>query len=91
MHNNIIFTQESKNNLNSIYSFIFKDSENNAKKVVSDLILSINNLLFFPELWKKIWLNKRILINSKHKFKIIYSINENKIIIYSIYKNKKYY
>ena len=75
--------------LELIFNFISFWSEKNAVNIILDIQKTILNLSFFPLLGKDIWFNRRVLINSKYKYKIFYEIHNNSIYIVNIEKNKK--
>ncbi len=93
MHN-IFFTAEAKNNIHDIKSYIDESNPWYSDHVISVIINVINNLSYFPNLWKDVdwfeWVKELIEPNFKHR--IIYRINNNPIEILTIFKYQdKYY
>ncbi len=86
----IIYSKISIKNLQEISSYISLDNPLQAKKVLDSIRLSINYLLTFPYLWKELqdWYRE---IVSKHKYRIVYIVKENVIIIVSIFKYQDLY
>lgn len=86
----IEYSKNSRNNLNEIFIYINNDNSLASINVINNILNTINYLKDFSNLWLKYknWLRK--LVNSKHKFTIIYKIDEEKqtIIIVSIFKYK---
>lgn len=84
------YSNKSLKNLQEISFYISWDNPLQAKKVLDNIKLSINYLLTFPYLWKEIkeWYRE---IVSKHKYRIVYIVKENIIIIVSIFKYQDLY
>jgi len=88
MHN-IVYSRDSIKDLNEIVNFISLDNPFQAKLVLENIYSSTDYLSLFPFLWKEIK-NWYIEIVSKNKFRIVYRIENNKVIIISIFKYKDF-
>ncbi len=83
----IIYTKKATKNLWEIFTYISLDNPLYAIKVLKDIQFSITYLQSFPFLWKEIknWYRE---IVAKHKYRVIYKIQENTVYIVSIFKYK---
>ena len=85
----IIFTKESKFDLEEIKDYICQDNPAIAKKVIDIIINLIINLATFPKLWHSIdWTNFREIIEPMYNYNIRYKIIDEVIYIITIYKFK---
>ena len=85
----IIFTRESKFDLEEIKDYIWQDNPVIAKKVVDIIINLIINLSTFPKLWHMIdWTNFREIIEPIYNYNIRYEIIDDAVYIIAIYKFK---
>ena len=85
----IIFTRESKFDLEEIKNYIWQDNPVIAKKVIDIIINLIINLSTFPKLWHTVaWTNYREIIEPMYNYSIRYEIIDNVIYIIAIYKFK---
>ncbi|MDP2091011.1 MAG: type II toxin-antitoxin system RelE/ParE family toxin [Candidatus Gracilibacteria bacterium] len=86
----IEYSKNSRNNLNEIFIYINNDNSLASINVINNILNTINYLKDFSNLGLKYKNGLRKLVNSKHKFTIIYKIDEEKqtIIIVSIFKYK---
>lgn len=85
---NIVYTKKVKQDLESINDFISKDNPINSIKTINSIIKTIEILSDFPYIWKEVEQNIRELVESNYKYKIVYQVNNNNIIILSVYKYK---
>ena len=90
MHN-IIFSKESKKHLNDIYQYIAQDDEFFANKVVDNIIWIISSMVsHFPSIWQRIsiikWKEFRQIVESTFRYKILYEVQTERIIIHAIGK-----
>jgi len=88
MHN-IVYSRDSIRDLNEIASFISLDNPFQAKLVLENIYSSIDYLSLFPFLWKERKDELREIL-SKNKYRIFYRIENNKVIIISIFKYKDF-
>lgn len=86
---NIIYSNESEENLVDLLNFISIWSPKNALLVIWCIQNTISNLSVFPELWKIDSWRIRVLVNSKYWYRISYQVYDKFILILSIYKNKR--
>ncbi len=82
----IIFSEESLDDISQIKRFISLDNELISEKVIASIINTIQYLLLFPKLWKVKNNNDREIIDSVYKYNIRYIIENNYIYIITIYK-----
>ncbi len=80
------FSKKAEIKLLNIYSFISKDNNEIAQEVVSKIKKTVELLQVFPFSWVDFGNNYRFIIDSKYKYKIIYKICLNEIIIVTIIK-----
>ena len=85
----IIITDDALENLVSISEYIALDNLFYAKKVEVDILKSIKFLESFPLIWKQIELWIYQIINPKYKFKIVYKINGNILLILAIFREQE--
>lgn len=85
----IIYTKESENNMSNIFDYISDDNDFYAAKVLQNIKSTIDILKIFPLSWKIIDNNIRMIVDSKYKYSIYYTINKNQVIILYIWKYKK--
>lgn len=85
----VIYTRKAKNNLIKINEYISIDNELYAIKTIQNILKTAKMLSAFPQVWRDFgnWL--RVLVEKNYKYKIVYKISENKIIIVSIFKYQK--
>ena len=85
----IVITNDALENLANISEYIALDNLFYAKKVEVDILKSINFLENFPLIWKQIepWIYQ--IINPKYKFKIVYKINGNILLIIAIFREQE--
>lgn len=81
----LVYSEDVLQDIQEISSYISLDNPFQAKKVLDSIYLSIDYLLIFPYLWKEVksWYRE---IVSKHKYRIVYIVKENVVIIVSIFK-----
>lgn len=87
----ILLSQEAIDNLEDIKNFIAVDNEQYSNKVIDIILNVVNNISYFPNLWKDVewydWL--RELIEPNFWYRIVYRILDNKEIeIVTIFKYK---
>ena len=87
----IIWTKRAITDLDSIGKYIAIDSENAAQKFVQELIKKADSLINYPEkgrpIPEKIAGNYRQVLHKNYR--IIYKLNKKKVIISSVYHQKK--
>ncbi len=80
----IIWTTQSEFDIDDVYQFYFKISQELAIKIISEIILETENLVF-AEQFQVDDINpnyRRIIANN---YKVLYKIIENKIVIYGVF------
>ena len=82
----IIFSEESLDDIDEIRWFIKLDNIVISEKVVTSIMNTIQYLAIFPKLWVlKNWMYREI-VETIYKYKIRYKIVSNSIYILTIYK-----
>lgn len=84
----IIYSPHVKQDLMEIYNYISDDNVYYSLKVLESINNTINLLLSFPKIWKKIDDIHYLIIDKNYKYKIIYKIKNNDIIIMWVFKYK---
>lgn len=75
----IRFYKNASLNYYKIFEYISQDNLFYANKVLKNIDETIDMLIDFPNIWKKLNNNHRIIIEPQYKYKIVYRI-ENEII-----------
>ncbi|WP_445719335.1 type II toxin-antitoxin system RelE/ParE family toxin [Flavobacterium sp.] len=86
----VVWSKASLDSLETIYNFIFENSPQNAEMVVDALLNLGDDLAKFPERNPRETLcnDESIRYFPKWNFKIVYRIEENRILIINIYSTK---
>ncbi len=86
----VVWSQASLDSLEIIYNFIFENSSQNAEMVVDTLLNLGDDLAKFPERNPRepLFNDDTIRYFPKWNFKIVYRIEENRILIINIYSTK---
>ena len=86
----VVWSQASLDSLETIYNFIFQNSPQNAEMVVDTLLNLGDDLAKFPERNPRepLFNDDTIRYFPKWNFKIVYRIEENRILIINIYSTK---
>ena len=86
----IVWSKASLDSLETIYNFIFENSPQNAEMVVDTLLNLGDDLAKFPERNPRepLFNDESIRYFPKWNFKIVYRIEENRILIINIYSTK---
>ena len=86
----VVWSQASLDSLETIYNFIFQNSPQNAEMVVDALLNIGDDLAKFPERNPRepLYNDESIRYFPKWNFKIVYRIEENRILIINIYSTK---
>ena len=86
----VVWSKASLDSLETIYNFIFENSPQNAEMVVDTLLNLGDDLAKFPEKNPRepLYNDESIRYFPKWNFKIVYSIEENRILIINIYSTK---
>ena len=84
----VFYTQESEDNLVEIFEFIADDSNFYAAKVVTSIKSTVDILKLFPLSGRCIDEDKRMIVDSKYRYKIVYQVRWNDVYIVSISKYK---
>ena len=82
----IIFSEESKDDLFNIESYIAQDNKYIAEKVINSILNTIQYLSIFPELWPLKNVKYREIVETVYKYQIRYKLESNFIYIMTIYK-----
>lgn len=84
----IIYTPQFKLDLIEINQYISSDNVYYSLKVLENISNTINLLLIFPKIWKKIDDIHYMIIEKNYKYKIVYKIKNTDIIIMWVFKYK---
>ncbi|TXI62270.1 MAG: type II toxin-antitoxin system RelE/ParE family toxin [Flavobacterium sp.] len=86
----VFWSKASLDSLETIHNFIFQNSPQNAEKVVETLLNLGDDLAKFPHKNPKepLFNDETIRYFPKWNFKIVYRIEENRILIINIYSTK---
>jgi plasmid stabilization system protein ParE len=86
----VVWSKASLDSLETIYNFIFENSPQNAEMVVDALLNLGDDLAKFPERNPRepLYDDESIRYFPKWNFKIVYRIEENRILIINIYSTK---
>ena len=86
----VLWSKASLDSLETIYNFIFENSPQNAEMVVDTLLNLGDDLAKFPEINPRepLYNDESIRYFPKWNFKIVYRIQENRILIINIYSTK---
>jgi len=86
----IVWSKASLDSLETIYNFIFENSPQNAEMIVDALLNLGDDLAKFPERNPRepLYNDESIRYFPKWNFKIVYRIEENRILIINIYSTK---
>lgn len=86
----VVWSKASLDSLETIHNFIFQNSPQNAEMVVDTLLNLGDDLAKFPErnLREPSFNDDTIRYFPKWNFKIVYRIEENRILIINIYSTK---
>lgn len=82
----IIFSKKVKNDFANIKDYISLDNPVYAIKTINSILKTIDLLKSFPYIWKDLWDNLREIVESNYKYKIVYTIDKDILIILSVYK-----
>lgn len=86
----VVWSKASLDSLETIYNFIFENSPQNAEMLVDALLNLGDDLAKFPERNPRepLYNDESIRYFPKWNFKIVYRIEENRILIINIYSTK---
>jgi plasmid stabilization system protein ParE len=86
----VVWSKASLDSLETIYNFIFENSPQNAEMIVDALLNLGDDLAKFPERNPRepLYNHESIRYFPKWNFKIVYRIEENRILIINIYSTK---
>lgn len=87
----VVWSEESYVSLQLIYDYIFKDSPQNAEKVVNTMLNLGDSLNIHPEKYPidPVFKDSSIRFFPKWNFKIVYKIEKQRIFIINIYSTRK--
>lgn len=86
----IIFQEDAVEQIQDIYAFISQDSKSMWIQVIQKIIDTLENLENFPYLGKIYDWEIRMFVESKYKFKILYTFSNNTVEIISVFKHQNY-
>ena len=86
----VVWSKASLDSLETIHNFIFQNSPQNAEMVIETLLNLGDDLAKFPERNPRepLFNDDTIRYFPKWNFKIVYRIEENRILIINIYSTK---
>ncbi len=84
----ILYSEQVKKDLIEITAYIGEDNMYYSFKVIESINNTINLLLTFPKIWKKIDDIHYMIIEKNYKYKIVYKIKNENIIIMWVFKYK---
>ena len=84
----IYYTRESEENLAEIFMYILEDNSFYAAKVINSIKSTIDILKLFPLSWKSIDKDNRMIVESNHKYKIVYKLKDDVVYIVAVFKYK---
>ena len=85
---NVVWTFEAENDLDDIYEFYLQVSHKIALKIISEIILETDKIIFLEEF-------QLDEINSKYRriivrhFKILYRVVSNEIVIFGVFDSRQ--
>lgn len=87
---NIEIKKKAQRELRAIEKYISRDSKFYADKTIFEIKQRIANLLYFPEMGKKVVVNNNIFRQIVYKsYRIFYQIDSNNIYILSIFHHSR--
>jgi plasmid stabilization system protein ParE len=84
----IIYPPKVKKDLIEIQEFIAQYNVFYGLKVIESIMDSINLLLTFPKIWKKIDDIHYMIVENNYWYKVVYKIEKENIIIMWVFKYK---
>jgi len=86
----IVYTKESENNLSDIFDYISEDNDFYAAKVLQNIKTTIDILKLFPLSWTLINENIRMIVDTKYRYSIYYTLKWNDVVILYVSKYRKF-
>lgn len=84
----IIYSQEAEDNFAQIYEYIAHDSILQASKVILHIKNTIEILKIFPLSWSLIQWDIHMIVDTKYRYKILYTFSWDTVTIFFVSKYK---
>ena len=85
---NVVWTFEAENDLDDIYEFYLQVSDEIALKIISEIILETDKIVFLEEFQVDEINSKYRRIIVRH-FKILYRVVSNEIVIFGVFDSRQ--
>ena len=85
---NVVWTFEAENDLDDIYEFYLQVSDKIALKIISEIILETDKIVFLEEFQVDEINSKYRRIIVRH-FKILYRVVTNEIVIFGVFDSRQ--
>ena len=85
---NVVWTFEAENDLDDIYEFYLQVSDKIALKIISEIILETDKIIFLEEFQVDEINSKYRRIIVRH-FKILYRVVSNEIVIFAVFDSRQ--
>ena len=85
---NVVWTFEAENDLDDIYEFYLQVSHKIALKIISEIILETDKIVFLEEFQVDEINSKYRRIIVRH-FKILYRVVSNEIVIFGVFDSRQ--
>ena len=85
---NVVWTFEAENDLDDIYEFYLQVSHKIALKIISEIILETDKIIFLEEFQVDEINSKYRRIIVRH-FKILYRVVSNEIVIFGVFDSRQ--
>jgi plasmid stabilization system protein ParE len=85
---NVVWTFEAENDLDDIYEFYLQVSHKIALKIISEIILETDKIIFLEEFQVDEINSKYRRIIVRH-FKILYRVVSNEIVIFAVFDSRQ--
>ena len=85
---NVVWTFEAENDLDDIYEFYLQVSDKIALKIISEIILETDKIVFLEEFQVDEINSKYRRIIVRH-FKILYRVVSNEIVIFGVFDSRQ--
>ena len=85
---NVVWTFEAENDLDDIYEFYLQVSDEIALKIISEIILETDKIVFLEEFQVDEINSKYRRIIVRH-FKILYRVVSNEIVIFAVFDSRQ--
>lgn len=85
----IRYTDRARTDLNMAFAWYEKQRRGLGFDFIDSVEVSVKNILAFPEMYSVCYSNFRRSVIRKFPFSIFYSIEDDKIVIHSIFNNRQ--